>query len=157
MADMAGCTAQLGCRTSPWDLPAVFLGEFTQNLSHQGLVNVPWLGYIGHHLIVAIKKTIYLMESNGWVMWPMGTWLMTQFIHIQLSQTGIPTWQIIPITQQALGHVGTAELDERSRWTRWTLGDGRRVWHPADKFGLRKVLQVLDQFWPNPLWSFGME
>ena len=25
-------------------------------------------GYIGHHLIVAIKKTIYLMESNGWVM-----------------------------------------------------------------------------------------
>ena len=30
-------------------------------------------GYIGHHLIVAIKKTIYLMESNGWVMWNMGT------------------------------------------------------------------------------------
>ena len=25
----------------------------------QGLLNVPWLGYIGHHLIVAIKKTIY--------------------------------------------------------------------------------------------------
>ena len=25
---------------------------------NQGLLNVPWLGYIGHHLIVAIKKTI---------------------------------------------------------------------------------------------------
>ena len=34
-------------------------------------------GYIGHHLIVTIKKTIYQMESNGWVMWKMGTWLMT--------------------------------------------------------------------------------
>ena len=30
--------------------------EFDESV--QGLVNVPWLGNIGHHLIVAIKKTI---------------------------------------------------------------------------------------------------
>ena len=39
----------------------------------QGLVNVPWLGNLGHHLIVAIIDHI----PNGWVMWNMGTWLMT--------------------------------------------------------------------------------
>ena len=58
-------------------------------------------GYIGHHLIVAIIDHI----PNGWGM-----------THDPYSTTpNRNSQQIIPITQQALGHVGTAELDERSR------------------------------------------
>ena len=37
-------------------------------------------GYIGHHLIVAIIDYI----PNGWVMWKMGTWLMT---HVKRHET----------------------------------------------------------------------
>ena len=52
---------------------------FNQPLKGQGLLNVPWLGYIGHHLILAIKKTRNTDHGifHGWVMWKMGTWLMT--------------------------------------------------------------------------------
>ena len=50
----------------------------------QGLLNIPWLGYIkditwnSSHLVDHIP----IMESNGWVMWNMGTWLMTHGLYV---------------------------------------------------------------------------
>ena len=64
----------LGDLTINWSQSPVFWGSILQ-----GLLNVPWLGYIGHHLkkSPSSRPLIPIMESNGWVMWNMGTWLMT--------------------------------------------------------------------------------
>ena len=43
----------------------------------QGLVNVPFWEYWTSPYSSHYRPLIPIMESNGWVMWKMGTWLMT--------------------------------------------------------------------------------
>ena len=64
--------------TSPFLIgkPSIFYGDFPWLCT--GVVKCPILGILditknSSHLV----DQKYLMESNGWVMWKMGTWLMT--------------------------------------------------------------------------------
>ena len=49
---------------SRWIIQCLIMNVIVKLNRFQGLVNVPWLGNIGHHLIVAIIDHI----PNGWVM-----------------------------------------------------------------------------------------
>ena len=151
------CTAvwpshsQPGVTTSGWATcsPYVHLSCNRYNMIQQGLVHVPFWEYWTSPEKVAIIDHI----PNGWVMWKMGTWLMTHDttfqannkIHVKSLQSTCP--KIAPFPRLVFQFQWTGRCQSAAWRSLWYKGCSRKKgWQRMTKVWSYLIIRSYSQF-----------